>query len=73
LLAARYGGSKGGGPDVAIWASRKSQQKWSMPLVLAPEPHIATWNPVLSYSQDGTRIKLGIIPKDALRIHLHTR
>ena len=54
LLAAWFGGSAEGKPDVAIWGARKSNGKWSEPVELAREPDIATYNPVLFYSGDRT-------------------
>ncbi|HWF46424.1 MAG TPA: sialidase family protein [Bryobacteraceae bacterium] len=53
LLAAWFGGSAEGHPDVAIWSSRFSQGRWSPPTVLAREPDIAAYNPVLFYTHDG--------------------
>jgi predicted neuraminidase len=53
LLAAWFGGSGEGHPDVAIWNSRLSQGRWSTPTVLAREPDIATYNPVFFYTNDG--------------------
>lgn len=54
LMAAWFGGSAEGKPDVAIWGSRKIAGKWSDPIELAREPDIATYNPVLFFSKDGT-------------------
>lgn len=54
LLAAWFGGSREGAPDVAIWGSRKSHGAWSKPFELARELQIATYNPVLFLSKDGT-------------------
>lgn len=53
LLSAWFGGSGEGKPDVAIWASRRSNGKWSAPSELARERDIACYNPVLFYSADG--------------------
>jgi predicted neuraminidase len=53
LLAAWFGGSGEGQPDVAIWAARHTADGWSPPFELAREPAIATWNPVLFHSADG--------------------
>ena len=53
LLAAWFGGSAEGRPDVAIWASRHTPAGWSAPYELVREPAIATWNPVLFHSADG--------------------
>jgi predicted neuraminidase len=54
LLAAWFGGSGEGQPDVAIWGSRHTAAAgWSAPFVLVREPAIAAWNPVLFHSNDG--------------------
>jgi predicted neuraminidase len=53
LLAAWFGGSSEGAPDVAIWSARRTPTGWSAPLELAREPHIACWNPVFFHSADG--------------------
>jgi predicted neuraminidase len=53
LLAAWFGGSAEGRPDVGIWGARRAQGKWSAPVELAREPGIASYNPVLFHSADG--------------------
>jgi predicted neuraminidase len=53
LLAAWFGGTAEGAPDVAIWASRRTAGEWSAPYLLVREPNIACWNPVLFHSADG--------------------
>lgn len=53
LLAAWFGGTREGAPDVAIWSARRTASGWSAPAELAREPHIACWNPVLFHSADG--------------------
>ena len=53
LLSAWFGGSAEGKPDVAIWASRRANTKWSAPTELVREPDIACFNPVLFYTADG--------------------
>jgi predicted neuraminidase len=53
LLAAWFGGSGEGRPDVAIWGSRHTAAGWSAPFELVREPQIATWNPVLFHAADG--------------------
>lgn len=50
FLAAWFGGSAEGRPDVAIWASRKQAGAWSPPFELAREPGIAAYNPVLFFA-----------------------
>jgi predicted neuraminidase len=52
LLAAWFGGSAEGKPDVAIWGARRSNGTWSAPFVLVREPKIACYNPVLFYTKD---------------------
>jgi predicted neuraminidase len=53
LLAAWFGGTAEGKPDVAIWHSRRAQGHWSAPSVLVREPQIACYNPVLFHTRDG--------------------
>jgi predicted neuraminidase len=53
LLAAWFGGTGEGNPDVAIWTARRTASGWSSPAEMAREPHIACWNPVLFHSADG--------------------
>lgn len=53
LLAAWFGGSAEGDPDVAIWSARHTAAGWSKPALLIREPDIASWNPVLFHTGDG--------------------
>src|SRR6185312_6091857 len=53
LLAAWFGGTAEGAPDVAIWGSRRVDGKWSEPVELEREPGVASWNPVLFHTRDG--------------------
>jgi len=53
LMAAWFGGSYEGKPDVAIWASRRTAHGWSAPKELAREPDVPCWNPVLFHTRDG--------------------
>jgi predicted neuraminidase len=53
LMAAWFGGSAEGKPDVAIWGSRRQNGRWQTPVELVREPNIATYNPVLFRSGDG--------------------
>jgi predicted neuraminidase len=53
MLAAWFGGTAEGNPDVAIWSSRRSGGHWSPPAELAREPEIAAFNPVLFYTPNG--------------------
>jgi len=52
ILAAWFGGSAEGKPDVAIWGSRRTAKGWSEPFEMAREPNIAAYNPVLFYTGD---------------------
>jgi predicted neuraminidase len=52
LLAAWFGGTAEGNPDVAIWTSRRANGRWSPPAALARE-RTATYNPVLFHTSDG--------------------
>ena len=53
LLAAWFGGTAEGNPDVAIWASRRTARGWTVPFQLVRELNTPTWNPVLFHSADG--------------------
>lgn len=56
LMAAWFGGTDEGNPDVAIWASRAApgdSPVWSAPVELAREQAVPCWNPVLFHTQDG--------------------
>ncbi|MBI4874506.1 MAG: exo-alpha-sialidase [Acidobacteria bacterium] len=50
FLAAWFGGTNEGHPDVAIWGARRTASDWSEPFELAREPKIATYNPVLFFA-----------------------
>lgn len=52
LMAAWFGGTAEGNPDVAIWGSQRRGGKWSAPVELARENGTPTWNPVLFYTKD---------------------
>jgi predicted neuraminidase len=52
LLAAWFGGTAEGNSDVAIWASRRTADSWSVPFLLVRETNTPTWNPVLFHSKD---------------------
>ncbi|NLC55929.1 MAG: exo-alpha-sialidase [Armatimonadetes bacterium] len=49
LLAAWFGGSREGSPDVAIWTARRpaGATAWEAPRVAADVPGVPCWNPVL--------------------------
>jgi predicted neuraminidase len=56
LMAAWFGGTDEGKPDVAIWGSRSNSgqpRAWSPPEQLAREPSVPCWNPVLFHASDG--------------------
>lgn len=53
VMAAWFGGSTEGEPDVAVWGATRSDGVWSPPRQLAREPHIACYNPVLFHTADG--------------------
>jgi predicted neuraminidase len=52
LMAAWFGGTYEGKPDVAIWSSVRSSDGWSKPVELAREPNTPCWNPVLFHTHD---------------------
>jgi len=52
-LAAWFGGTAEGSPDVAIWSSRRTAQGWTKPVELAREPKTPSWNPVLFHTRSG--------------------
>lgn len=54
LLAAWFGGTDEGRPDVKIWQSRSEGGSWSKPEMVAEEPGFPCWNPVLFRSRAGT-------------------
>lgn len=52
-MAAWFGGTAEGRPDVAIWGSRKlAGGAWSEPVELAREQNVPAWNPVLFHTKD---------------------
>ena len=53
LMAAWFGGTKEGAPDVAIWGSRRVNGKWAVPAELEREKDFPSWNPVLFHTRDG--------------------
>ena len=50
LMAAWFGGTAEGEPDVAIWGAIRAGNNWSTPVELAREPHVPCWNPVLFHT-----------------------
>ncbi len=53
LMAAWFGGTAEGKPDVAIWGAIRDAKGWSAPTELVREPNTPCWNPVLFYTHDG--------------------
>jgi predicted neuraminidase len=53
LMAAWFGGTREGAPDVVIWGSTMTAGKWSKPVELVREDNIACFNPVLFHTPDG--------------------
>ncbi len=53
LMAAWFGGTAEGRPDVAIWGSKRRDGRWQAPVELVREHNIATYNPVLFRAGDG--------------------
>ena len=62
LIAAWFGGSKEGAPDVDIYLSRYRDGQWSDPEKVSAEPGIAHWNPVLFAAGDHVTLfyKVGV-------------
>ena len=59
LVAAWFGGSREGGPDVGIWLSRRVDGRWTAPVEVAngaqaDGTRLPLWNPVLFDTGDGT-------------------
>jgi len=52
-LAAWFGGTAEGNPDVAIWSSRRTNAGWSKPEEMAREIGVPCWNPVFFHSKGG--------------------
>lgn len=53
ILAAWFGGSWEKNPDAAIWMSRRTQEGWKKPFIIADTWGTALWNPVLFQREDG--------------------
>jgi predicted neuraminidase len=54
LMATWFGGTKEKAKDVKIWLSRFDGKAWTAPELMAEEPNIPTWNPVLFLSKSKT-------------------
>ncbi|MFM7150044.1 MAG: exo-alpha-sialidase [Gemmataceae bacterium] len=54
LLCAWFGGKDEGARDVRIWQAAFDGKRWSEPVMVAEEPNIPCWNPVLFKSEKGT-------------------
>lgn len=54
FLAAWFGGTDEGRPDVKIWLARFDGKQWSPPELAAEESGFPCWNPVLFKSKSGT-------------------
>ncbi len=71
LIAAWFGGTGEGNPDVGIWLSRQQDGKWTAPVEVAngvesPEKRYPCWNPVLFQPKSGALMlfyKVGPDPK----------
>jgi predicted neuraminidase len=53
VMAAWFGGSREGAPDVAIYGARLHDGAWSAPTELARAAGVPCWNPVLFHTLDG--------------------
>jgi predicted neuraminidase len=53
ILAAWFGGSWEGNPDVAIWMARRTAAGWQKPFVVAATWNVPLWNPTLFRRPDG--------------------
>ncbi len=47
FVAAWFGGTREGARDVGIWVSERRGEAWSEPRLVAREPGVPCWNPVL--------------------------
>ena len=71
ILAAWFGGTEEGHPDVGIWTARYKDQTWSEPAEVATgvdgEQRYPTWNPVLFQPKEGPLMlfyKVGPNPRE---------
>lgn len=56
LLAAWFGGSEEGAPDVGIWLAHRHLIAWTTPVRIAGDAKYPCWNPVLWRAPDGTTL-----------------
>lgn len=52
-LAAWFGGTAEGRPDVAIWYARRTAKGWSKPEEIVREKGVPCWNPVFFHAKNG--------------------
>lgn len=52
-LAAWFGGTAEGRPDVAIWYARRTATGWTKPEEMVREKGVPCWNPVLFHAKNG--------------------
>lgn len=52
VMAAWFGGTAEGKPDVAIWGARRDKSGWTKPVEIVREPGVPCYNPVLFYTKD---------------------
>ena len=72
LMAAWFGGTSEGSPDVSIWTSVRNNNGWTQPVKTADGvqqdgKQFACWNPVLFKAKDGTlylHYKVGPNPRE---------
>ncbi|HEU4752820.1 MAG TPA: exo-alpha-sialidase, partial [Armatimonadota bacterium] len=66
LVAAWFGGKEEGAPDVGIWLSRKTGDRWTAPAQVAAGDGVPCWNPVLHQLRRGPLLlfyKMGPSPQ----------
>lgn len=51
-----FAGSKEGADDVNIWGSRRQNEAWSRPHIIAQQENLPHWNPVLFVRPDGSTL-----------------
>lgn len=56
VLSAWFAGAKEGEDDVGIWFSKRTDGKWSSPVLLTKEKGVPHWNPVLFQREDSSII-----------------